>query len=850
MNTKNKINVEIRIKPSIENYIDTTETAVSVGTKTYSFHKIHLTTSQRQLFVNSVQPLLGRFMQGYNCSVLAYGQTGSGKTYTMGISDSDTSGMVPQALEYLFSQKMSLSCTFIEVYNEDVIDLLSTHKVALSLREIKGEVHIAGATEVDIQSVDEGLEVLRRGCLERTTKSTKMNSQSSRSHAIFTIFLKKEIEGRYVSSKFSFVDLAGSERLKRTMCIGERARESISINSGLLALGNVISALYKKSKHVPFRDSKLTRILHSCLNGYVLMIACISSSQSDISETHNTLKYANRAASIQTTVRMNIEVDNSRMAVLLLKKEISKLKNENQILKERIRKAEHANVEELMRENRMLRSQIDNFKYYNVVNDAENEKNEDLAQEILKHPFVQNLINDNQKLTEELMGNKENILKEGNKAVERREFVECDNLESRKCIEEQKLISSDSNPERTVEVGLNSLEMIPKRKKESPKEMSLKEMSPKEMSPKEMSYKEKSPKEMSLKEMSPKEMSYKEKSPKEKSPKEKNLEEKNLEEMSPKEKIPTITNSMKQDLITWNNLPKKKVTFKLEESTNRRALFTPRKDRVEMNTDIVRYVEGYSPQSMVDYKGDLVFSSLDSKVRVWRDRVQDLFMDPGVRHLDSSDLIYYTTRTILKQFDHRSVCRPIHAYSAEISCIKVVDHKIYTGHEDGSLNILDLRSMQIESIKPHSGTIFCIGEVNGTIFTGSRDHSVKSISHGIVALSPPHCDSVVSLLAYKGDLVSLGRDSSIRRWQGSRLLRTINKAHCTSLKTAVSLEDAFVTGDKSGLLKFWDFHKSNLFTVGELNMNNPINCMCKSKDGFYVGTSRKNISFVVAKYIL
>lgn len=838
MDSKNKINVEIRIKPSVENHIDSTETTVSVGTKTYNFHKIHLTTSQKQLYKNSVEPLLSKFIQGYNCSVLAYGQTGSGKTYTMGISDSDTSGMVPQALEYLFSQGQCLSCTFIEIYNEDVIDLLSTHKVPLSLREIKGEIHIAGAMELDLKSVDEGLDVLRRGCLERTTKSTKMNSQSSRSHAIFTIYLKKEIDGKFVSSKFSFVDLAGSERLKRTMCIGERARESISINSGLLALGNVISALYKKSKHVPFRDSKLTRILQSCLNGFVLMIACISSNQTDISETHNTLKYANRAASIQTTVKLNVEVDNSRMATILLKKEIAKLKNENQILKERIRKAEHANVEELVRENRHLKSQIDNFKYQDNLN----EKSEDLAQEIMKHPFVQNLINDNQKLCDEieaLRGQEKGHIKfYSKKEVEEEENMT--NIATQKEIlplqrnsplqvssstqqisshikNELKasspiqIPSSDSNPERTVVVGLNSLEIFPqtstKRQEDYDNEKCKKIKADDSPTDKRMS-------------------------------------------MS---KVADSGQKSNEQKISWNNLSKKhnkKVTFNLEEPVNKRLLFTPRKDRVELNTDIVRFIEGYTPQSMVIHKGNLVFSSLDNKVRVWKDRVEDLFTDSGVRHLESSDVIYYTTRTILKQFDSRAVCRPIHAYIGEISCIKKIDNKIYTGHDDGTLNILDLRNMQIESIKLHNGSIFSIEKVNDTIFTGSRDHSVKSFSHGIVALSPPHCDSVVSLLSYKGDLVSLGRDSSIRRWHGSKLIRTISNSHCTSLKTGVSLEDTFVTGDKSGLLKFWDFHKSNLFTVGELNMNNPINCMCSSKEGFYVGTSRKNISFVVPRYII
>lgn len=184
--------------------------------------------------------------------------------------------------------------------------------------------------------------MLQQGALARTTASTKMNDLSSRSHAVFTLFIRRQhvLESKNdftendletLTSKFHFVDLAGSERLKRTLATGERAREGISINCGLLALGNCISALGDKSKrvsHVPYRDSKLTRLLQDSLGGnsQTLMIACISPSDRDFMETLNTLKYANRARNIKNKVQIN--QDQSSRTVSVLRREIAALQLE------------------------------------------------------------------------------------------------------------------------------------------------------------------------------------------------------------------------------------------------------------------------------------------------------------------------------------------------------------------------------------------------------------------------------------------------------------------------------------------------------------------------------------------
>lgn len=215
-----------------------------------------------------------------------------------------------------------------------------------------GGIHIKGVTMRPVTTVEEALQCLRLGALSRTTASTQMNSQSSRSHAIFTLHIKQQrlaiVESDMIDSKegnnvettnefetltakFHFVDLAGSERLKRTGATGERAKEGISINCGLLALGNVISALgdlSKKTFHVPYRDSKLTRLLQDSLGGnsQTVMIACISPSDRDFMETLNTLKYANRARNIKNKITIN--QDKSSRTIGILKQQISQLQLE------------------------------------------------------------------------------------------------------------------------------------------------------------------------------------------------------------------------------------------------------------------------------------------------------------------------------------------------------------------------------------------------------------------------------------------------------------------------------------------------------------------------------------------
>ncbi|CAO0803432.1 unnamed protein product [Mucor circinelloides] len=350
---------------------------------------------QQSIYETSVVPLAEKFVDGFNATILAYGQTGSGKTFSMGTAldehtDSDQQGVVPRFIYDLFNrlqdkkqaqklQEFQVFVSFLELYNEDFVDLLNAYSqqshnnnnpnnrkrsnsvshfapppCEVQIREdVHGQIYWSGVREEPCSTPDELLRYLTKGSLCRTTGSTDMNSVSSRSHAIFSVILKQKIPAsdddnesnqdqqqqkqdqadNTIVSKFHFVDLAGSERLKRTKAEGNRAREGISINSGLLALGNVISALgdeSRKSVHIPYRDSKLTRLLQDSLGGnsQTLMMACVSPSDSNFLETLSTLKYANRARNIKNKVTINQEFAGSSVEVNQLRSQVARLKLE------------------------------------------------------------------------------------------------------------------------------------------------------------------------------------------------------------------------------------------------------------------------------------------------------------------------------------------------------------------------------------------------------------------------------------------------------------------------------------------------------------------------------------------
>ncbi|XP_061104579.1 kinesin family member 4 [Conger conger] len=292
---------------------------------------------QEEVYTTSVSPLLSGLFRGYHATVLAYGQTGSGKTFSMGGTytsaqeNEPTVGVIPRVIRRIFqerekraSSEVTLTVSYLEIYNEDILDLLcgSKDKPAISIREDPKEgIKIVGLMEKVVQSAQEMVGCLEMGNGSRTVGSTAMNAASSRSHAIFTITLEQRASpdrADSMVSKLHLVDLAGSERQKKTKAEGERLKEGISINRGLLALGNVISALgdeSKKGTFVPYRDSKLTRLLQDALGGnsHTLMIACISPADSNIEETINTLRYADRARKIKNKPVINVDPRSAEM---------------------------------------------------------------------------------------------------------------------------------------------------------------------------------------------------------------------------------------------------------------------------------------------------------------------------------------------------------------------------------------------------------------------------------------------------------------------------------------------------------------------------------------------------------
>ncbi|PKY45977.1 kinesin-domain-containing protein, partial [Rhizophagus irregularis] len=269
--------------------------------KSFSFDYVFPSdTEQEEVFQECASPLIDKLVEGYNATLLAYGQTGSGKTYSMGTALDDSNippGIIPRAIRKLFadlherkeknpSYQFEVYVSFLELYNEDLIDLLNPQNMNM----VSSRSHA-------IFSV-----ILKQTRIESLEENKENDAPPAESSAASKGKNKQKLLSSKVTSKFHF--------LKRTDDIGDRAKEGIAINGGLLALGNVISVLGDGSRnvaHIPYRDSKLTRLLQDSLGGnsQTLMLACVSPSDSNFMETLNTLKYANRARNIKNKVSIN-----------------------------------------------------------------------------------------------------------------------------------------------------------------------------------------------------------------------------------------------------------------------------------------------------------------------------------------------------------------------------------------------------------------------------------------------------------------------------------------------------------------------------------------------------------------
>ncbi|PWA41130.1 ATP binding microtubule motor family protein [Artemisia annua] len=334
--------------------------------KIFTFDKVFgPKAQQRSIYDQAIFPIVNEVLEGFNCTVFAYGQTGTGKTYTMegGMRNKGgelpaEAGVIPRAVRQIFdtleaqNADYSMKVTFLELYNEEIVDLLTTEDYSRSMEEKqkkpislmedgKGCVFVRGLEEEAVYSANDIYNLLERGAARRRTADTLLNKRSSRSHSVFTItvHVKQATVGgeeliRY--GKLNLVDLAGSENISRSGARDGRAREAGEINKSLLTLGRCINSLVEHSGHVPYRDSKLTRLLRDSLGGKTktCIIATVSPSAHCLEETLSTLDYAHRAKNIKNKPEANQKMSKA----MLLKDmylEIEKMKQDLRAAREK-----------------------------------------------------------------------------------------------------------------------------------------------------------------------------------------------------------------------------------------------------------------------------------------------------------------------------------------------------------------------------------------------------------------------------------------------------------------------------------------------------------------------------------
>ena len=331
--------------------------------RSYSFNLVFgPEDSQEDIFYTcSINKLLDSALNGYSVTIFAYGQTGSGKTYTiMGREDSinenvlsnDTySGIMPKSVKYIWTaisqrkEKYYVKVSFLEIYNEQIRDLLNPDNVNLQIRwDNKQGFFVEGLLVIECKSPEDVVEVILQGTKNRKKGSHELNKDSSRSHCILTLYVISEFSGGEENfkkfGKVSFVDLAGSERLKETKSTGVTLKESGNINRSLFVLGKVIAALTESRSNslqthsfIPYRDSKLTMLLMDSIGGTAktLMIACVSPSEIYADETMSTLNYASRAMNIKN--RPEVQMDGKVKNLEGLRRDNEEMKGENEFLK-------------------------------------------------------------------------------------------------------------------------------------------------------------------------------------------------------------------------------------------------------------------------------------------------------------------------------------------------------------------------------------------------------------------------------------------------------------------------------------------------------------------------------------
>lgn len=456
--------------------------------RAFTFDKVFgQQAQQKDLYEQAISPLVYEVLEGFNCTVFAYGQTGTGKTYTMegaarksknaGELPADA-GVIPRAVEQIFhalegqNAEYSMKVTFLELYNEEIMDLLAPDEVSKSMEDKqrkplalmedgKGGVLVRGLEEEIVYSANEIFSLLERGSSKRRTAETLLNKQSSRSHSIFSIIIHIKESGLggeelIKCGRLNLVDLAGSESISRSGAREGRAREAGEINKSLLTLGRVITSLVEHLGHVPYRDSKLTRLLRESLGGKTktCIIATIAPSLPCLEETLSTLDYAYRAKSIKNKPELNQKLMKSAL-IKDFYQEIEKLKTE--VLAAREKNGIYLPRDRFLQEEAEKKAMSDKLEQMDSALQAKDKQLEEMQASLDTQGQLCESLSAKLEATEKQLEHTEHNLvdakekiKEAHFSIKQREYAISNLQQSEKCLIE-KAVNLQSDLENSVD---------------------------------------------------------------------------------------------------------------------------------------------------------------------------------------------------------------------------------------------------------------------------------------------------------------------------------------------------------------------------------------------------------------